>query len=87
MRPTHHPAAEPSLSLPFVRPTHSRRQPALPGPILPDMTTLDLPDPDRVCAICGGDLWADGLEPARDGTSWICGDCDQARTFTALDPD
>ncbi|HVM25616.1 MAG TPA: hypothetical protein VM253_09490 [Candidatus Limnocylindrales bacterium] len=37
------------------------------------------------CAICGGDLWADGLEPARDGDDWICGDCDQGRNFTALD--
>ena len=49
------------------------------------MDATDLPDPDAVCAICGGDLWADGLEPSRDGTSWICGDCDQARNFTALD--
>ena len=37
------------------------------------------------CAICGGDLWADGLEPAREGDDWICGDCDQGRNFTALD--
>jgi hypothetical protein len=40
--------------------------------------------PDAVvgsCAICGRDLWSDGLAPARDGNAWICGDCDQARNF------
>jgi hypothetical protein len=35
------------------------------------------------CAICGSDLWSDGLTPARDGNAWICGDCDQARNFEA----
>jgi hypothetical protein len=35
------------------------------------------------CAICGRDLWSDGLTPARDGNAWICGDCDQARNFEA----
>jgi hypothetical protein len=40
----------------------------------------------EACAMCGGDLWADGLAPALDGDAWICGDCDQARNFTALDP-
>lgn len=39
----------------------------------------------EACAICGRELWADGLAPARDGDAWICGDCDQARNFTALD--
>ena len=38
------------------------------------------------CAICGRELWSDGLPPARDGDAWICGDCDQARTFEALAP-
>ncbi|HUF06874.1 MAG TPA: hypothetical protein VMP86_05755 [Candidatus Binatia bacterium] len=43
-------------------------------------------EPQERCAICGRALWSDGLAPARDGDAWICGDCDQARTFTALDP-
>lgn len=38
------------------------------------------------CPICGRELWSDGLSPAKDGDAWICGDCDQARNFTALDP-
>ncbi len=33
----------------------------------------------------GRDVWSDGLPPAQDGTAWICGDCDQARNFEALD--
>jgi transcription elongation factor Elf1 len=37
------------------------------------------------CAICGRVLWSDGLPPAQDGNAWICGDCDQARNFEALD--
>ncbi len=49
------------------------------------MNTPDLPAPDEVCAICGGDLYADGLQPSRDGPAWICGDCDEARNLTALD--
>jgi D-arabinose 1-dehydrogenase-like Zn-dependent alcohol dehydrogenase len=40
-----------------------------------------------VCAICGRDLWWTGLPPARDGDAWICGDCDAARNFEALDLD
>jgi hypothetical protein len=39
------------------------------------------------CGICGRELWSDGLPLAQDGTAWICGDCDQARTFESLDPD
>ena len=53
-----------------------------------DHTSLvedDSPEPEGRCAICGRDLWSDGLPPALDGTQWICGDCDQARNFTALD--
>ncbi len=44
-------------------------------------------EPDFVdtCAICGRELWSDGLAPAQDGSAWICGDCDQARNFGALD--
>lgn len=42
--------------------------------------------PDR-CAICGRDLWSVALPPARDGDAWICGDCDAARNFEALDLD
>ena len=42
-------------------------------------------DVEATCAICGRDLWSDGLPPARDGTAWICGDCDQARNVDALD--
>ena len=44
----------------------------------------DLLEPEP-CAICGRDLWADGLPPARDGDAWICGDCDQARNFGTLE--
>jgi len=40
---------------------------------------------EEQCAICGRELWSDGLPPAQDGSAWICGDCDQARTFEALD--
>ena len=43
------------------------------------------PDAEDACAICGRDLWSNGLPPARDGDAWICGDCDAARNFTALD--
>ncbi|MDQ2934628.1 MAG: hypothetical protein M3R49_06550 [Chloroflexota bacterium] len=43
------------------------------------------PDLRERCAICGRDLWSDGLPPARDGSAWICGDCDQARNFESLD--
>ncbi len=39
----------------------------------------------EVCAICGRELWSDGLPPALDGDAWICGDCDAARNFLALD--
>jgi len=46
---------------------------------------VDLPEPEETCAICGRDLWSDGLPPAQDGDAWICGDCDAARNFTALD--
>lgn len=42
-------------------------------------------DLSGTCAICGRELWSDGLPPARDGSEWICGDCDQARNFEALD--
>lgn len=41
--------------------------------------------PDAPCAICGRELWSDGLAPALDADEWICGDCDQARTFQSLD--
>jgi hypothetical protein len=41
-------------------------------------------DHQATCAICGRALWSDGLPPARDGDSWICGDCDQARNFETL---
>jgi hypothetical protein len=52
------------------------------------MTPRDSAPPDAEpisgrCAICGRDLWSDGLTPARDGNAWICGDCDQARNFEA----
>ena len=43
------------------------------------------PDQPQACAICGRELWSDGLPPAPDGDAWICGDCDQARNFEALD--
>ncbi len=45
-----------------------------------------LPNFEEPCAICGRELGWDGLPPARDGNAWICGDCDQARNFLALDP-
>ena len=50
------------------------------------MDEQDLREPER-CAICGGDLWSDGLPPTQDGDAWICGDCDQARNAQALDLD
>lgn len=43
------------------------------------------PAAEDVCAICGRDLWSDGLPPAPDGDAWICGDCDAARNFATLD--
>ena len=49
------------------------------------MTDDDPEDPAQRCAICGRELWSDGLPPALDGEAWICGDCDAARNFTALD--
>ena len=51
------------------------------------MTDAPMPTDDQVatCAICGRELLSDGLAPARDGDAWICGDCDQARNFEALD--
>ena len=42
-------------------------------------------DPPEHCPICGRALLSDGLPPVPDGDTWICGDCDQARTFDALD--
>ena len=48
------------------------------APMLPN-------DEVATCPICGRELWSDGLPPARDGDTWICGDCDQARNFEALD--
>ena len=47
--------------------------------------TAEEPDVLERCAICGRELWSDGLPPAQDGSRWICGDCDQARNFEALD--
>lgn len=52
------------------------------------MTDAPMPTDDEdaaTCAICGRELWSDGLPPALDGDAWICGDCDQARNFEALD--
>ena len=43
------------------------------------------PPADGVCAVCGRNLCADWLEPARDGEAWICGDCDAALNFDALE--
>lgn len=43
------------------------------------------PDLAETCAICGREPWSDALPPALDGTAWICGDCDAARNFRALD--
>ena len=45
----------------------------------------DAPEPRDVCSMCRRELWSDGLPPARDGNAWICGECDQARNFDALD--
>ncbi len=50
------------------------------------MTDPPMPtDEVATCSICDRELWWDGLPPARDGDAWICGDCDQARNFGALD--
>ena len=43
------------------------------------------PDMRVACASCGRALWWDGQPPSRDGDRWICGDCDAARNFDALD--
>lgn len=43
------------------------------------------PDLGDRCFMCGRDLWSEALAPAQDGSRWICGDCDQARNFEALD--
>ncbi len=51
------------------------------------MRSDDEPTIRLVCAICGRELGSDGLPPARDGDTLICGDCDQARNFEALDLD
>jgi hypothetical protein len=58
--------------------------PDRPRPDADEWTTTE-PDLGERCAICGRELWSDGLPPTRDGSAWICGDCDQARTFEALD--
>lgn len=50
-----------------------------------DLSELEPLEPLETCGICGRELWADGLPPALDGSAWICGDCDAARNFTALD--
>lgn len=56
-------------------------------PMMSAVIETDEQEPEaEVCAICGRDLWSDGLQPAQDGASWICGDCDAARNCTALDP-
>ena len=44
----------------------------------------DVPEPSDACPMCGRDLWSDGLPPLKDGSAWICGDCDRARNFEAL---
>ncbi len=47
----------------------------------------ELLEPLETCAICRRELWSDGQPPALDGDAWICGICDAARNFTALDLD
>lgn len=42
---------------------------------------------DTPCAMCGQPLWTDPRPPDRDGDRWICGECDAARNFEALDLD
>ena len=54
----------------------------MPNDPSPDDLTFE---PEPLCAICGRELGSDGLPPARDGDAWICGECDQARNFEALD--
>ena len=51
----------------------------------PMSSNEDPPELPETCPICGRELWWDGLPPAREGDAWICGECDQARTFEALD--
>lgn len=43
------------------------------------------PDMREPYSMCGRQLWSDGLPPAQDGDAWICGDCEQARSFETLD--
>lgn len=49
---------------------------------------MNHPSPDQdapACGICGRELGSDGLPPSRDGDAWICGDCDEARSFGTLE--
>lgn len=67
--------------------THERRhvrKPMTPSEP-PESTDPGLFAEPELCAICGRELWSDGLPPALDGDAWICGDCDAARNFLALD--
>lgn len=51
----------------------------------PPETEIDNePEPFGLCSGCGRDLWWAG-QPSMDGNAWICGECDAARSFDALD--
>lgn len=58
-------------------------QPA-PSPGDPYEPPITEPDLSTHCASCGREFGWDGLPASRDGAQWICGTCDQARTFDAL---
>ena len=50
----------------------------------PEPAADDVPEPYGPCSGCGRDLWWAG-PPSMDGNAWICGECDNARNFDALD--
>ena len=50
-----------------------------------DSAGTDEPDLLNPCSMCGHPLWEAGTPPDRDGDAWICGECDAARNFEALD--
>ena len=50
----------------------------------PEPAADDVPEPYGPCSGCGRDLWWAG-PPSMDGNAYICGECDNARNFDALD--
>jgi hypothetical protein len=68
-----------------VREHHRAMEDALPDNSLKVAPADEQPEPYGPCTGCGRDLWWTGEEPSMDGGGWICGECDAARGFDALD--